>query len=446
MKRLLCFLSIAIISSYLAGCGGGTNIVGPILSMSEIKALRLDQLFINAGMEDEYRDYGEFAIYIRDAATGIDVACTRPEDGLSLLSAPGIYYAELSVPLKEVDGDHPGSVARFKVIFVEKDGASCPAPIDSEDDIAGESAELTFDQLIGGRIWAQNGLAAAMLRSSSEDGLSVSSMAPSTTDGLAIDKLYFERSNEESARYYIFAERVVDGDSVYQCQIDDQHMEKIRTGDVLYAALGFPIPCFDPADPDFVNMKVRLGLYIQTDSGPELIGQTEPAAVGDLVGERADFTNDKGYVTFRRVTEELFGAPVVRLGDLTETEVTYLEFGTNPSTDSPLELFAIDPASGVAIACAGAAQGLTGVTAAGAYAGLAAGLVAFEGQIELFGSDDIVLGLVERTDGDQCPKIPGSAPTGLVETLSLEPSDLTGGEALFSGGGRIEFVRKAGGS
>jgi hypothetical protein len=438
---------VVIISIYTSGCGGGgTNIVGPILSMSEIKALRLDQLFINAGMEDEYRDYGEFAIYIRDAATDTEVACTRPEDGLTLLSAPGIYYAELSVPLKEVDGEHPDSVARFKVVFVEKDGASCPAPIDSEDDIAGESAELTFDQLVGGRIWATNGLAAAVLRSSSEDELSVSSMAPSITDGLAIDKLYFQRDGDESARYYIFAERIVDGDSAYQCQIEDEYMEKIRTGGVLYAALGFPIPCFDPAEPDFVNMKVRLGLYIQTDSGPELVGQTEPTAIGDLVGERADFTNDKGYMTFRRVTEAFFGAPVIRLADLAETEVTYLELGTDPATDSPIELFAVDPTSGVAVACAGAAQGLVGITTAGAYAGLAAGFVAFDGQVELFGTDDVVIGLVERTDGEECPKVPESAPTGLAETPSLVPSDLSEGEAAFVGGGRIEFVRKAGGS
>jgi hypothetical protein len=448
MKRLLSLLSIVVLTSfYLAGCGsGGTSITGPILSMSEIKALKLDQLFINAGMEDEYRDYGEFAIYIRDAATDTDVACTSQEDGMSILTAPGVYYAELSVPLREVDGEHPSSVARFKIIFVEKDGAACPAPIDSEDDIAGESAELTFDQLVDGRIWATNGLAAAVLRSSSEDELSVVSMAPSIADGLAIDKLYFEDGSEESARYYIFAEKIVGGDSVYQCQIEDQYMEKIRMRRVLYAALGFPISCFDPADPGFVNMEVRMGLYIQTDSGPELVGQTEPTAVGDLVGERVDFTNNKGYMTFRRVTEDFFGAPVVRLADLAETEVTYLELASNPATDSPLELFAIDPLSGVAIACAGAAQGFVGIGAAGSYAGLAADLVALDGQMELFGSSDVVIKLVERTDGEECPKVPESIPDDLDETLSQGPSDLMEGEASFAGGGRIEFVRRAGGS
>jgi len=448
MKRLLCLVSVVLLITFcVAGCGGGgTSVTGPILSISEIKSLKLDQFFINAGMEDEYRDYGEFAIYIRDAATGVDVACTRPEDGMSWLTAPGIYYAELSVPLKEVDGEHPNSVARFKLVFVEKDGASCPAPIDSEDDIAGESAELTYDELMGGRIWAQNGLAAAMLRPSSEDELSASSMAPSIADGLAIDKLYFERQGDEAARYYIFAEKIVDGDSVYQCQIDDQYMEKIRTGGVLYAALGLPISCFDPSDPGFVTMKIRMGLYIQTDSGPELVGQTDPTAVGDLVGERVDFTNNKGYMTFRRVTESLFGAPVVRLADFAETQVTYLELASNPATDSPLELFAIDPASGVVIACAGEAQGLTGISAAGSYAGLTVDFVALDGQLELFGSGDIVIALVERTDGEQCPRVPESVPAGLAETPSLSPSDLAEGTVEFSEGGRIEFVRRAGGS
>ncbi len=441
MKRISgIFFTIALFVLVQSGCGGGsTTITGPILSLNEIKALVLDQLCINSGMDDEYRDYGEFSVYIRDAATGLDVACVRQEDGLDALTAPGIYYGGLSLQMKEVEGEHPDSVARFKLVFVEQDGAGCPAPIDSEDDIAGESAELTFDGLIGTRIWATNGTAAAVLRASQEDEFTVESMSPSLADGLMIDKLYFEGEGE--ARYYIFAERIEGGSSVYQCQVADEYMEKVRTGGVLYAALGFPISCLDPADPDFINTEVRLGLYVQSDSGPELVGETEPYAVGDLVGERADFKNGKGYVTFRRVTTTLFGSPVIRLADLENTQVTYLELGSDPATDSPLELFAVDPASGVAIACSGQAQGLAGIGAAGSYAGLAASLVALEGQMELFGSGEIVLRLVERTDGEECPRVPEVAPDVLAETGPLDPADLREGGAEFSGGGRIEFIR-----
>jgi len=448
MKRLILVSVIAVLlAAFASGCGGGgTTIAGPILSLNEIKALKLDQFFINGGMEDEYRDYGEFAVYLRDAATGMDVACTRPEDGMAVLTAPGVYYAELSVQLKEVDGEHPNSVARFKLIFVEKDGADCPAPIGSEDDIAGESAELTFDQLIGTRIWATNGLAAAVLRESSEDELSVGSMAPSMTDGLAIDKLFFKGREDEDARYYIYAEKIEDGDSVYQCQVGDAYMEKIRRAGLVYAALGFPISCLDPADPDFVTTQVRIGLYVQTDSGPELIGETEPTAIGDLVGERADFTNDKGYMTFRQVQQAFFGATVVRLADLAAMEVTALEFGTNPATDASLEIHAIDPASGVVLACAGEAQGLTGIGGAGTYGGLAADLVAVSGRMELFGQSSAVIALVERTDNDACPEIPADTPGTVAETLSLDSADLREGTAPFSGGGRTDYVQQAGGS
>lgn len=443
MKRILCISIITILlGAYSAGCGGGgTDIVGPILSLGEIKALKLDQFFINGGMDDEYRAYGEFAVYIRDAATGVDIACTRPEDGMSMLTAPGVYYAELSVALEEVDGEHPDSVARFKLVFVEKDAASCPAPIGVEDDIAGESAELTFDQLIGTRIWATNGLAAAVLRDSSDEALAVGGMAPSMTDGLAIDKLHFRASDDENARYYIYAEKIENGQSVYQCQIDDAFMEKIRRGGVLYAALGFPISCLDPSDPDFISTQVRLGLYIQTDSGPELVGETEPTAIGDLVGERADFTNEDGYVTFRRVSTTFYGATVVRLEDLSATQVTRLEFGTGPATDAPLELHAVDSASGVVMACSGAAQGLVGIGAAGTYEGLAADLVAAEGQMALFGADSVVLRLVERTDGEACPDAPAGEFTAIAETAALDSGDLAGGSAAFAGGGRVDYVQ-----
>ena len=177
-----------------------------------------------------------------------------------------------------------------------------------------------------------------------------------------------------------------------------------------------------------------------------LVGQTESAAIGDLVGERADFKNGKGYVTFRRVSADLFGSPVIRLADLANTEVTYLEFGTDPASDAPLELHVMDPATGVVLACAGAAQGLAGVTTAGAYGGLAAGFAAVDGQLELFGSDSVVISLVERDDDDACPEVLGQTPATVVETLSLDSSDLREGEAAFAGGGRVEFVRKADGS
>jgi hypothetical protein len=447
MKRYArSFFLFSLIAIIAAGCGGGgaSSITGPILSIGEIESLMLDQFFMNGGMADEYGDHGEFSVYLRDAATGEDVACTRLEDGMSKLTAAGVYYAGLGVPLREAEGEHATSVVRFKLLFVEKDGEACPAPIGAEDDIAGESAELTFDQLIGGRIWATNGLAAAVLRISSDVPLSVPSMAPSINDGLSIDKLSFEDNSGEEARYYLFAEKIEDGQSVYQCQIADDAMGKIRAGGVLHAALGFPFDCFDPSDPDFSTTRVRVGLYVQGDAGPELVGQTAPTAIGDLIGERSDFTDGNGYVTFQPVSTALFGAQVVRLADFGVTELTRFAFDENPTSDAPLEVFAVDASNGVAMACAGAPQGLTGVSAPGTYEGLVVDFMPMEGQTELFGSDDVILKLVERTDGRACPQTAGANIPVVAETAALLPTDLDGGEASFEGGGGMEFVRKSG--
>ena len=58
----------------------------------------------------------------------------------------------------------------------------------------------------------------------------------------------------------------------------------------------------------------------------------------------------------------------------------------------------------------------------------------------------MILKLVERTDGDECPKVPEGATTELAETASVASDDLEAGAADFSGGGGIDFVRKAEGS
>lgn len=442
--RSFFFLILMALFASACGSGGASSITGPILSIGEIQSLLLDQLFVNGGMADEYGDHAEFSVYVRDAATGEDIACTTQEDGLAKLTAAGVYYAGLSVPLSEVEGEHSTSVARFQILFVEKDGAACPAPIASEDDIAGVSAELTFDQLLGTRIWATNGLAAAVLRSPSEIPLSVASMAPMLEDGLSIDKLFFETDSDEEARYYLFAEKIEDGQSVYQCQVADAAMEKIRMGSVLYAALGFPFDCFDPSDPEYAQTQVRVGLYVQGESGPELVGQTEPTAIGDLIGERADFTDGNGYLTFRPVSTALFGAQVVRLADFDASEITRLEYDGSPSSDSSLEVFAVDASSDVPIACAGEAQGLSGVSLPGTHEGLGAAFVPMEGQTELFGAERVVLRLVERTDGRSCPQTADGELPSVAETATLLPTDLDDGEAPFGEGGGVAFVREAG--
>jgi hypothetical protein len=452
MRRASIRVVLAIAAAALCtSCGGGggqsddQTIAGPILSLDSIQAIAVDQLFINGGMEDEYRARGEFSIYLRDAATQKDVACTTSSGAAARVASPDIFYGGLALPLTSLEGDHPTSVARFQIVFVEKDGPDCPAPIDVEDDIVGISDEVSSDELLRVPIWAQNGRAIAVLRAPSDTALSIRSMAPSLADGLIVDKLFFRRNAESDAiaeSYYLFAERIENGVAVDQCQLDASAMEGIRFGDVIYAALGLSIPCFDPAASNFADMQVRVGIYVQASSGPELVGQTAPQAIGDVIGERVNFAEGDGYVAFRRVTTTLFGAPVVRLADLTSVVVSSLSHTASPTTDADLELHAVDPGTGLTVACAGRVQGLEGVGLAGSYDALSAKIVAVDGQRELFGWDQVILRLVERSDGHACPVPPEGSVGVLAQTAELVPSDLRAESVSFlSGKGTVKFVR-----
>lgn len=440
MKSILVKISllIAICVGFVScgGSGGASSIEGPTLSIGEAMSLVLDQLYINGGLDDEYSNRAEYSVYLRDAATGQDVACTTAEGGMEKLSTPGIYYGGLSIPFVEVDDEHPSEMARFQLIFVDQDVTECPDPIGEEDDLAGESAEFMFDNLVDNHIWATNGRAVAVLRVSSEDERNVRSMAPAFEDGLIIDELYFENGSEgeEAGRYYIFMDEVEDGETVYQCQIEDEYMRNIRFGNLVYAALGYPISCFDAADDDFLDKRVRLGLYIQRDSGPSQIGETEPMLIMDIIGERIDFTNDKGYVSFRGVATTPFGSQVIRLEELAALQDVALSYELTPSIDPTIELHLTPGNSNYIVACAGEAQGLVGVETPGVYDGLSAKFVAAEGQTELFGWSTVVLKLVERNDDLTCPSPYGSSPTVLAESEELSGAMLSEGAIVFENG------------
>ncbi|MBT3182501.1 MAG: hypothetical protein HN337_08360 [Deltaproteobacteria bacterium] len=439
MKQMFKIITIACLISIFTSCGGGgggSKIEGPTLSLGEALSIIVDQFYINSGLDDEYGSRGEFSVYLRDAATGQDVACTKAEDGMEELSTAGIYYGGLSIPLTEVDEEHPDEMARFQLVFVEQDGEGCPGPIDDDDDIAGISTEFMFDSLIDKKIWATNGQAVAVLRNQSSDVTTVSPMAPALEEGLIIDEIYFNNGSDgqSSSRYYIFVDQIESGSSTYQCQVDDDLMADVRFGDIVYSALGFPISCFSANDPDFDFIKVRLGLYIQKSQGPVLVGETEATAIGDMIGENVPFTNGKGYVTFRNIITTPFASSALRLGELASVEVTSMSYELTPSFNPTIELHIMNGSGDYIIACAGEDQGLTGVDAPGEYDDLSATFVAATGQRELFGWDDVIVKLVDRTDGYSCPKPLEGDPTTLAQSGSLSGSDLLAGTIDFLNG------------
>lgn len=444
MRRATGFAFLSLLMLSACGGSGGSQIIdnNPILSLDEAGMIVIDQFYVNGGLEDEYTTRGEFSVYISDAATGKNIACASAESGMKWQSAAGIYYGGLSVPLRPVDDSPPDAAARFKVIFVEKDSEDCPAGIDRDDDIVGESAELTFEKLLGKRIWAENGRAAVLLRAAYDEPYTVEAMEPALSDGLSIDKLYFEEGagDDTESRYYIFAEEVEGDTTVADCQIPDTDMEKIRHGGIIYSALGFQIPCPALSDENFDSKKVRVGLYVQRENGPELIGETEAKKAGELIGEKVAFTNGGGYVSFHAVMPEPFSAAVVRLSELSLITIHSLEYVMFAPPNSNVELYVIEPESGYAVACAGTDQGLSGINSTGNFSSLSARLVAVDGQKELFGFDKIRVELVSREDGLSCPSPLIAGYRLLGATGDIASTAFTAGALSFQdGAGQLSF-------
>ncbi len=419
------FIMIMSIGMTLYACGGGgsgtTSIEGPLLSINEIKAMKVDQFYINGGLGDEYVNEGEFSIYLRDAATGKDVACTHIDDGMHRVSLPGMVYANLDIPFREIDADHPSDMARFQIVFVEQDSEGCPGAIDDDDDIAGISDEFMFDDLLEKRIWAKNGRASVVFRSGDAENSRIQSMAPALNTGLFVDKLYFEndRAGDDAGRYYLFADRIEDGESSYQCQVADELMTHIRYSDIVYAALGFAFDCFDFENTDVETTKVRIGLYYQTDNGPELIGETKDVAIGALIGEKIVFTNNKGYISFQSVMTTPFSSSVIRLQELPTLNVNELDYTLMPSQAGRVELHVMDADMKYSLACAmGDYQGIS-IDESGHYADLQAHFMTTDDQRELFGWDLVKMVLVERMDNLACPLPFDQMPAVLGESTVL---------------------------
>lgn len=442
--NVLLIVFILVIAACSSGGGGPADILGPTLDIGQMESLAVDQFFINGGVEDEYLGKGDFSIYLRDAGTGKDMACTAAEDGMNMLSHIGIYYGGLSIPFQGVSTDHPDSAFQFKLVFVERNGKGCPTAISAEDSIIGESQELTFDSLLNVPVWASNGKAVAVLRISSLEPGGVVAMAPAPANGLTVDKLYFnyDAPQDETINYYLAAEEIKDGKPIRSCEINNPVMADINYAGIIYAALGISFDCFDPAAAGFANTKVRVDLYAQRETGAELIGQTEPQPIGELIGDNADFTHGDGYITFRRVKTDWFDASVVRLSDLSYLQISAIEHAASVSDGSVLELLAIAEDSGIAVACASEKQGLSGIASQGKHESLAAQMVAVSGQKELFGWDRVYFSLVARKDGLACPEPIGSLPNELVKTPALTANDLKSGAVSFLGNeGGIQFAK-----
>jgi hypothetical protein len=415
--------AIAII--FICGCGNLTSIIGPVLDISEMKSLVVDQFFVSNGLEDEYSDTGEFAVYLRDAATGQDMTCAGQEDGMDRLGMNKIFYAGLDIPLRSVDGEGPASSARLQAVFVEKDGEDCPHNITNGDDIIGISPEFSSEELLNNIIWASNGKAAVVFRQKDTNPDNPSPMSFSMQDGLIVDQIGLENGDDgnEPHTYYLFAERFVGSEVVEVCQTVEDDFSGVRFGNMIYAALNLQVPCFSADEPNFGTTDVRLSVWIQEPDGPKLVGETEVNMIGEIIGELLKFTNDKGFIRLRNVATVPFSARYARLEELTKLVLTSLDVQEAPAAGETLEVHLRSP-KGYSVVCAGTDNQF----------------VAVEDQVELFGWDSLDLVVVGRSDGNTCPAPLDGEYSVLAEATDLEPLDLEAGITEFEGGGGVSWT------
>ena len=89
MRRPLGLFLIFTSMFILAACSGSgsSDISGPVLDVGSVDSIALDQFFINGGVQDEFLGQGKFSVYLRDASSGKDLACTAAVDGMKKLSS-----------------------------------------------------------------------------------------------------------------------------------------------------------------------------------------------------------------------------------------------------------------------------------------------------------------------------------------------------------------------
>lgn len=443
MARMI-FRIIAIVSTvtFIASCDvGPLSFLGPIFDISELKNLAVDQFYTADGLDDEYADTGDFAIYLRDAVTGQDVACVGANNGMEKMRYLNTYYGGLSVRFREVEGDHPESVARLQLLFVEQDSAGCPAPIASADDIIGITPAIASEDLINGNLWTTNGLATAVLRVVDRDSSEPAPMAPAMQDALVVDQLSIQNGdtgNEEHV-YYIFAERYEGDEVIETCQVDDEALAHVRFGNMIYAALNAAIPCYTSDVADFGAIRLRLSVWVQKDNGPDEVGKTEITRIDEMIGEQLEFTNGKGYIRLRGIATTPFSARYARLEELARLILTDLEYTTAAAASETIEVHFRSP-DGYSVVCAGPDQGLTGVGVPDtAYTGLSAQLTAVTGQQELFGWNELDLMVIARSDAKTCPAAISGDFTVLGSVSDLTPDAVDQGSVNFNEGGSASW-------
>lgn len=316
MRKYLSVCLAILLSGYLAilpSCGSGAGnavalLTGPTFDLTELTALRVDQLKFTGGIANDKDGVPEPSLYLRCADSDTDIACVG-SDELSIVKKDGAAYGRLNAAFVAVDGIKIDSCFDVELVFVEKDSDKCPAPIDEDDDVLWTSPVLTLNNdgigsLLNNIIMSDDGgLWTYLIAQGDElaDEL-LQPIAPQADNILRIDQLYFKtpaiKDGDASFKVIVSSEATEN----FRCEASfDSETSGIELEGIIYGNLGIELldqngdPCIVTPENEMENVLVTL--YISEGDDP-LTAEATPLV--DLVDNDNDEQNfdDNGYIKF----------------------------------------------------------------------------------------------------------------------------------------------------
>lgn len=320
MKKIISCIVLLASCFLLLSCGssGSKNPVGPDLDISELLSIKIDQLKLTGGMDDDNDTIPEAAIYLRCKESARYLACAGQAEGMDIVTRSGVAYGKLDIPLIKVSGAD-GSCLDVEVVFVEKDSNDCPNTVTADDDILGVSQAVSLNEsgegnLLGNKIETADDT--NWVRLFGGDTEEASDMEPSSaiTDAmLTLDQLYFTKPDiyERSASFKLVVKDSINtGD--FRCEASFDKTSGIIKENIIYGGLGIQLldannePC--AITNENKTKMVDITLTILADNGNSVENLvTDPedeTTLGDLIdndGMREKFTDDAGFVRFSHI-------------------------------------------------------------------------------------------------------------------------------------------------
>jgi len=193
--------AVLLVAIFAAACGsnaGVNNPTGPDFDVAELKTIRVDQLKISGGLEDDEDGAPEIAVYLRCADTDKDVLCAGADQGLDLITKDSMLYGRLDANFVDIEEASIFKCFDVKLVVVEKDSNNCPSPINADDDVLFESPVLTLNEdgsgtLLKNKISNEGGSVSAYLIGPADDLTTSNELGqtPVNESRLVLDQLYF---------------------------------------------------------------------------------------------------------------------------------------------------------------------------------------------------------------------------------------------------------------